>query len=271
MSFAGKTFRWVVLTVFTIITLLPLLWLLMSSFKTQADVFANPFGLPSQWRFDNYSAALTAHPLYLYLRNSIGAAVLATLIIVVASMMASYALLHRFPLSRATFGFLLFGILLPVNALMTPIFFLVNMMGLYNSVLGLGLVYAGLFFPLGFLIVKTYMDTTPGEIFEAARIDGASFHTVFLRIAAPLASPGAITAAIFLMITAFNELLFAAILTKDTEAQTIQVGVRYFLTTYAANYPLAFAATVIGMAPTVIIYIILSDRIVAAMTAGSLK
>ncbi|BDZ45150.1 carbohydrate ABC transporter permease [Naasia aerilata] len=271
MSIIGKSFRWVVLGVFTLITLLPLLWLVASSFKTQADIFANPFGLPSEWRFDNYAAALDAHPLYLYLRNSIGAAVLATVVIVLASLMASYALLHRFRLSRATFGFLLFGILLPVNALMTPIFFLVNMMGLYNSVLGLGLVYAGLFFPLGFLIVKTYMDTTPAEIFEAARIDGAGFNSVFVRIAAPLASPGAITAAIFLMITAFNELLFAAILTKDTEAQTIQVGVRYFLTTYSANYPLAFAATVIGMAPTVVIYIILSDRIVAAMTAGSLK
>jgi len=271
MTLAGKSFRWAVIALFTAITLLPLLWLLMSSFKTQAEVFANPFGLPSEWHFDNYAKALEAHPMYLYLRNSLGAALLATVLIVVASLMASYALLHRFRLSRATFGFLLFGILLPVNALMTPIFFLVNMMGLYNSVLGLGLVYAGLFFPLGFLIVKTYMDTTPGEIFEAARIDGAGFNAVFLRIAAPLASPGAITAAIFLMITAFNELLFASILTKDTAAQTVQVGVRYFLTTYAANYPLAFAATVIGMAPTVVIYMILSDRIVAAMTAGSLK
>ncbi len=271
MRIASRSFRWIVLGAFTLITLLPLIWLVLSSLKTNAEVFQDPFGLPGQWRFNNYTDALAAHPMHLYLRNSLGAAVLSTLLIVIASLMASYALLHHFRLSKFTFGFLLFGILLPVNALMTPIFFIVNMMGLYNSVLGLALVYAGLFFPLGFLIVKTYMDTTPAEIFEAARIDGASFHVVFLRIAAPLASPGAITAAIFLMITAFNELLFAAILTKDAEAQTVQVGVRYFLTTYSANYPLAFAATVIGIAPTVVIYMILSDRIVAAMTAGSLK
>ncbi|MCU1443202.1 MAG: transporter permease [Cryobacterium sp.] len=271
MRIASKSFRWVVLGVFTVITLLPLIWLIISSLKTNTEVLQNPFGLPVEWKFSNYTDALAAHPMHLYLRNSLAAAVISTLLIIIASLMASYALLHQFRLSKATFGFLLFGILLPVNALMTPIFFLVNMLGLYNSVLGLALVYAGLFFPLGFLIVKTYMDTTPPEIFEAARIDGAGFHAVFLRIAAPLASPGAVTAGIFLMITAFNELLFASILTKDTQAQTVQVGVRYFLTTYAANYPLAFAATVIGIAPTVVIYMILSDRIVGAMTAGALK
>ncbi|MFT4285041.1 MAG: carbohydrate ABC transporter permease [Protaetiibacter sp.] len=271
MSATARIVRWTVLIVFTAITLLPLLWLVLSSFKTNAELFSDPFGLPAEWSFDNYAKAFAAHPLPVYLGNSLLAAGLSALLIIVASALASYALLHRFRLSKVTFGFLMFGILLPVNALMTPIFFIVNMLGLYNSVLGLALVYAGLFFPLGFLIVKTYMDTTPPEILEAARIDGAGFHTIFARIVMPLTAPGAVTAGIFLLITAFNELLFASILTEDQSAQTIQVGVRYFLATYSADYPLAFAATVISIAPTVVIYIILSDRIVAAMTAGSLK
>lgn len=271
MSPTARIVRWVVLAVFTAITLVPLLWLLLSSFKTNAELFAGPFGFPTHWSFKNYVDAWSAHPLYLYLRNSLGAAVLSAVIVIIASLMASYALAHEFRLNCATFGYLLFGILLPVNALMTPIFFIITLLHLYNSVLGLALVYAGLFFPLGFLVIKTYMDTTPEAILEAARLDGAGFHAIFLRIVVPLTAPGAATAGIFLFITAFNELLFASILTTDTDAQTMQVGVRYFLTTYAANYPLAFAATVIGIAPTVVIYIILSDRIVAAMTAGSLK
>lgn len=271
MSPTAKVVRWSVLGVFTFITLIPLIWLVVSSFKTNAELFADPFGLPAAWSFDNYVRAFEARPLPVYLKNSLLAAGGSALFIIVASLMASYVLLHRFRLSRVTFGFLMFGILLPVNALMTPIFFIVNSLGLYNSVLGLTLVYAGLFFPLGFLIVKTYMDTTPHEILEAARIDGAGFHAIFGRIVMPLTAPGAVTAGIFLIITAFNELLFASILTVDEASQTIQVGVRYFLTTYSADYPLAFAATVISIAPTVVIYIILSDRIVAAMTAGSLK
>ncbi|MDR1185857.1 MAG: carbohydrate ABC transporter permease [Bifidobacteriaceae bacterium] len=271
MSVTARIVRWVVLIVFTAITLVPLAWLVVSSFKTNAELFADPFGLPARWSFDNYAKAFAAHPLPVYLRNSLLAAGGSALIIIAAASMAAYALLHRFALNSVTFGFLMFGILLPVNALMTPVFFIINIVGLYNSVLGLALVYAGLFFPMGFLIVKTYMDTTPPEILEAARLDGASFHAIFARIVMPLTAPGAVTAAIFLLITAFNELLFASLLTEDANAQTIQVGVRYFLTTYSADYPLAFAATVISIAPTVVIYIILSDRIVAAMTAGSLK
>lgn len=267
----GKTARWAVLVLFTLITLVPLLWLVMSSFKTDAELFGDPFALPSSWSFHNYTQALSQHPMLLFLRNSVLVSVLATLVIVAASLMAAYALLHSFRLSSATFAFLLFGILLPVNALMTPIFFLVNLMGLYNNVVGLALVYAGLFFPTGFLIIKTYMDTTPLEILEAARMDGAGFHTVFRRIVAPLTAPGAVTAGIFLVITTWNELLFASILTQDSSAQTVQVGVRYFLSTYSADYPLAFAATVISIAPTVVVYTVLSERIVAAMTAGSLK
>jgi raffinose/stachyose/melibiose transport system permease protein len=268
---AGRTFRWGVIAVFTVITLVPLLWLLLSSFKTNQELFTNPFGLPQQWSFDNYVNALTEHPLFVFLRNSALTAVISTVLILACALLAAYALLHRFRLSKAAFSYLLFGLLLPVNALMTPIFFIVNMLGLYNTILGLSLVYAGLFFPLGFLIVKTYMDTTPGEILEAARVDGAGFHSIFARIVLPLTAPGAVTAAIFLLISAFNELLFASILTQDTNAQTIQVGVRYFLSTYSADYPLAFAATVISIAPTIVLYAILSDRIVDAMTAGSLK
>jgi raffinose/stachyose/melibiose transport system permease protein len=271
MRVFASSVRWIILGVFTIITLVPLLWLLLSSFKTNQELFTSPFALPTSWSFDNYVQALTQHPLFIYLKNSALTALISTAIIIVSSLLAAYALLHRFRMSRLTFGYLLFGILLPVNALMTPIFFIIHTLNLYNTTLGLALVYAGLFFPLGFLIVKTYMDTTPMEILEAARIDGAGFHTVFARIVVPLTAPGAITATIFLMISAFNELLFASLLTQDESAQTIQVGVRYFLSTYSANYPLAFSATVISMAPTVVVYIILSDRIVAAMTAGSLK
>ena len=136
---------------------------------------------------------------------------------------------------------------------------------------GVALVYAGISFPLGFLIIKTYMDTIPHELVEAARIDGASYHRVFLNLILPLTVPGIVTAAIFLMITAWNELLFASILTQDERAQTVQVGIRFFLTTYAANYPQAFAATVMAILPTIAVYIFLSDRVIEGMTAGSLK
>ena len=111
----------------------------------------------------------------------------------------------------------------------------------------------------------------PPELLEAARVDGASFHRIFRSIVAPLTMPGVVTAAIFLLITCWNELLFASVLTEDQAAQTVQVGIRFFLTTYAANYPLAFAATVMAILPTVVVYVFLSNRVIGGLTAGSLK
>jgi raffinose/stachyose/melibiose transport system permease protein len=263
--------RWIVIAVFTVLTLVPVLWLVMSSFKTNAELFASPFALPSHWSFANYVDALREHPLGIYLRNSAVIAAVATGLILGTGLMASYALLHRFRLSRPVLAFLLFGILLPVNAFLTPIFYIVHDLGLYNTVWGVALTYAGIFFPTGFLIIKTYMDTVPPELLEAARVDGASFHRIFASIVTPLTMPGVVTAAIFLLITCWNELLFASVLTEDQSAQTVQVGIRFFLTTYSANYPLAFAATVMAIAPTVVVYVVLSNRVIGGLTAGSLK
>jgi raffinose/stachyose/melibiose transport system permease protein len=267
----GRSLRWVVLLGFTILTVVPFLWLLMSSFKTNAEIFAGPFELPSNWSLANYKSALDDHPLLVFLRNSLVIATFAAFVTIGASLLAAYALLHQFVLSRSAFLYLMFGLLLPVNAFITPIFFLVRWTGLYNSVWGVGLVYAGIFFPTGFLIIKTYIDTIPTELFEAARIDGASYHAIFRRIVLPLSIPGVVTAGIFLMMLAWNELLFASILTQDESSQTVQVGVRFFLTTYAAQYPQAFAATVMAIVPPVLVYVFLSNRVISGMTAGSLK
>ncbi|MFN8563226.1 MAG: carbohydrate ABC transporter permease [Anaerolineae bacterium] len=266
-----RFFRWTVILLFFVLTIIPFGWLILSAFKTNPELFSNPFGPPGHFSFDNFTSAMAAHPLYIYFRNSILAATLSTLLAIVASTLASYALLHRFRLSRAAFGFLMFGLFVPVNAFMAPIFFIIHYIGLYNTVWALVLVYAGIMFPTCFLIIKTYMDTIPNELVEAASIDGASYHQVFLRLIVPLCMPGIVTAAIFLMISAWNELLFASLLTQDESAQTVQVAIRYFLTTYSANYPQAFAGTVMTIIPTIVAYILLSDRVIEGMTAGALK
>ncbi len=266
-----RVLQWSVILAFLVLTVVPLGWLLISSFKTNAELFAAPFGLPSQWSLDNYLSANAAHPLYAYFRNSILAAVLSTGIAIAAAIMAAYALLGQFRFRRPLTGYLIFGLFLPVNVFIVPIFFIIHSVGLYNTVWALVLVYAGISFPLCFLIIKTYMDTIPFELLEAASIDGASFHQVFLRLIVPLCIPGMVTAAIFLIITAWNELLFASLLTQDETAQTVQVAIRYFLSTYSANYPQAFAGTVMSIIPTIVAYVLLSDRVIEGMTAGALK
>jgi raffinose/stachyose/melibiose transport system permease protein len=267
----AKTVKWLFLGVLTVLTIVPLLWLLLSSFKTTPELFRGPFSLPAHWSFANFSGALDAQPLVDYFRNSVIIAVSSTALTIVISTMAAYALRHRFRLRGAVNGFLMSGLFVPFTAFMTPIFYLVFHLGLYDSVWGIALVYTGTTLPVGFLIIKGYLETIPEDLLEAARIDGASFHSAFFRIVCPLVVPGLATAAIFLSISAWNELLFANLLSTSTNAETLQVGIRNFLTSYAANYPEAFAGTVMAMAPTILAYAILSNRVVESMAATGLK
>jgi raffinose/stachyose/melibiose transport system permease protein len=267
----AKTIKWLFLSVLTILTIVPLLWLLLSSFKTTPELFRGPFGLPAHWSFANFSGALSAQPLVQYFRNSVVIAVTSTAATVIIATMAAYALRHRFRLRDAVNGFLMSGLFVPFTAFMTPIFYIVYHLGLYNTVWGIALVYTGTTLPVGFLIIKGYMETIPEDLLEAARIDGASFHGVFFRIICPLVVPGMATASIFLTISAWNELLFANLLSSSPSAETLQVGIRSFLTSYAANYPEAFAGTVMAMAPTILAYAILSNRVVESMAATGLK
>ena len=115
------------------------------------------------------------------------------------------------------------------------------------------------------------MDTIPLELLESAQIDGATSGQAFRRIILPVSKPGIVTACVFLVINSWNELLFANLLNQSDSSRTIQVAIRSFLTTFDANYAYAFAAMVISILPTIIIYALLTDKIIGGMTAGAVK
>jgi raffinose/stachyose/melibiose transport system permease protein len=266
-----KLAKWFVLAIFLVIMLVPFVWLVLASFKTSEELFSSPFRLPLVWSFDNYRAVLTSHPIPLYFLNSLIVAVGSTLLGIAIATLAAYV--FKYPVKYKSWLLLLLtiGIFIPTNAFMVPYYYLVNWLGFYNTLAGIVLVYAGMSLPLGFLIIKTYMDSIPNEMLEAAFIDGAGVHKTFLKVILPVSYPGLITASIFLMITAWNELLFASLLTQSEGTRTLQVAIRFFLTTFQANYPQAFAAMVIAILPTVIIYVFLSEKIIGGLTAGAVK
>lgn len=268
---AMRLLQWCFLLLVLALMLVPFGWLILSSFKSNLEFFANPFGLPHAWSLDNYGAVFSQEPMLLYLLHSAVASVGSTVLAIAATTMAAYALQYRFRLRRGVYLLLSFGLFVPIYALMTPYYFIVNDLGLYDSVWGLVLVYAGMSAPMSFLIVKTYMDSIPKEVLEASHIDGSSFHRTFLSIILPLTVPGMVTAAIFLMIISWNELLFAVLLTQSDAARTVQVAIQFFLAAFHADYPEAFAAMIIAILPTVVAYVLLSKRIVAGLTSGAVK
>lgn len=266
-----KLIRWIVTALFLIITLVPFVWLVLASFKSSPELFSSPFKLPEVWHGDNYAAVLKSHPIPKYFVNSLIIAVVSTLIAVAVATLVSYAFMYKFRFKPGLLLVITFGIFIPTNAFIVPYYFIVNWLGLYDTLFGVALVYAGVSLPLSILIVKTYMDSIQKEMLEASFIDGASVHRTFLSVILPISYPGMTTASIFLMITAWNELLFATLLTQSDGTKTLQVAIRFFLTTFSANYPVAFAAMVIAVVPTVVIYSLLSEKIIGGLTAGAVK
>jgi raffinose/stachyose/melibiose transport system permease protein len=266
-----KLVRYVIIFLFLLVTIVPFLWLVMASFKVNQELFASPFKLPEVWQWENYRNVLSAHPIPLYFLNSLIIAVVSTVIGVAVATLVSYAFMYSFKFKPGWMLLITFGIFIPTNAFIVPYYFLVNWLGLYDTLFGVALVYAGVSLPLSILIVKTYMDSIQKEMLEASFIDGASIHRTFFRVILPISYPGMTTAGIFLMITAWNELLFATLLTQSEANRTLQVAIRFFLTTFSANYSLAFAAMVITVIPTIIIYSLLSEKIIGGLTAGAVK
>lgn len=263
--------KWMIIILFSLITIVPFLWLIFASLKTNSDLFANPFAIPDKWAIENYLSVLSNHPIPRYFLNSIIVALGSTVLGVVITTLAAYIFFFKFKFKSRLFALLAFGIMVPTNAFMVPYYFIVEWLGLYDSLLGVALVYTAISLPLSFIIIKTYMDTIPYDILEAAYIDGASIHQIFIKIILPLVYPAMITASILLIITGWNELLFANLLTQSEGTRTLQVAIRFFLSTFQANYAEAFAAMVIAIVPTIVVYIFLSDKIIKGLTAGSVK
>ncbi len=259
------------LAVILVLMLVPFLWLLLSAFRPNVDLFNEPFGIPKNLSFDNFAEVMDSHPMALYFGNSVLVAVLATVISITAATLAAYAMQHRF-MSRGMLGILFsMCLFIPTNAFMVPYYVIINKIGLYDNVLGIALVYAGVNLPMSFMVIKGYMDTIPKELTESARIDGADCGQAFRRIILPISKPGIVTACVFLVINSWNELLFANLLNQSDSSRTVQVAIRSFLTTFEANYAHAFAAMVISILPTIVIYVLLTDRIIDGMTAGAVK
>jgi raffinose/stachyose/melibiose transport system permease protein len=253
------------------VMIVPFGWMILSSFKSNIEFFSNPFGLPAHWSLDNYSAVFADQPMALYLFHSAVTSIGSTILAVAIASMAAYALQYRFRVQNSAYIFLIFGLFVPVSALLTQYYFIVTWLHLFDTLWGLLLVYAGMSIPMSLLIIKSYMDSIPREILEASYIDGASYHRRFFSMVVPLTVPGIMTAGIFLTIISWNELLFANLLTESDNSRTVQVAIRFFLASFHANYPEAFAAMLVAIVPTIVAYVFLSRWIVAGLTAGAVK
>ena len=267
-----RVLRFLFLGFFVVISIGPLIWIIMSSFKSNKEILSSAFALPSSFSLSGYKAALDMAPIFKFYGNSIIISVLSTLLNVVVVSMAAYVLArHKFKGSTFVTLLLSVSLLIPTAALLMPIYKIMTAIGLFDTRTGLILVYAALGLPTSLFIFKSYFQSIPKELEEAACIDGAGFFRTFFVILFPLAKPGLATGAILQFLTSWNEFMFALILTKSTSVRTLPLALNYFTSQFSFNYTAMFAALTMVILPSIIIYILLQEQITSSMVEGSVK
>ena len=183
--------RWILIIFFAVYTLFPLIWLVISSLKTNFEFLAqSPFSLPAKPQWSNYINALTVAGLGRMLLNSVFVGLLATLLNVVIASMSAYCISRfRFRGREKIFTLFTAGILVPLNALMVPYFVIINRLGLYNTYGGMILLYCAIGIPMSTFLIRGLMDSIPMEVEEAAYIDGCGFFGRFFTFSCPSAAP----------------------------------------------------------------------------------
>ncbi len=271
-SIMGRVFMWMLLVFFLLYTLLPMLWLVVSSFKTNTELMGSPFSLPVKLQFQNYINAFMVSGLGTLFLNSIFISIAATFLNVLVAAMASYVLARfNFKFREKFFTMFVVGILVPINSLMVPYFTLITKMHLYDKKFGLILTYAAVGIPISVSIIRSFMTTIPVELEEAGIIDGCSFYQRFFHIILPMSRTGLVTAATFQFLYCWNEFIYAMLLTSSEKTRTVQLGIRYFTNQFTTDYTSMYAAIVVSIIPSILGYIMFQDQIISGLTSGAVK
>ncbi|MBK9712197.1 MAG: carbohydrate ABC transporter permease [Kouleothrix sp.] len=277
-NIAVKTLIFIILSIWALIVIFPMLWALMTSLKTDQEIFFSPWALPARPVFDNFVRAWTTARIGEYFINTMIIVLPSLFLTLLLSSMAAYVL-ARFEFrgrNLITYMFLV-GMIFPLFLALVPLYFVTQKLNLLDTYYGLIMVYVAfsLSFTIFFLI--NFFRTLPKELGEAATIDGANQYDIFFRVYLPLAKPGLITMGIFNFLGQWNQYILPNTLMITNEEHNthyvLSQGLYYLQAKqfYGSDWSGLFAAVVIVMIPTLAIYLIFNDRIEAGMTAGAVK
>jgi multiple sugar transport system permease protein len=269
-----KKLFWIVAAiVVAVYALLPFVWIVSLSLKRPADIADARF-IPRAFTWDNYSNIFDEKIFTSALRNSIGIALLSTLIAVLLATTAAYAIARLdFPGKRFVLGAALAIAIFPQISIISPLFEIWRRIGLFDTWPGLIIPYLTFTLPLSIWLLSAYFRQIPWELEQAAEVDGATPFQAFRRVIVPLAAPGMVTAAILAFIFAWNDFLFAISLTSTDRARTVPAAIAFFQGGSQFQQPTGqiAAAAVVVTVPVVIAVLIFQKRIVSGLTSGAVK
>lgn len=261
----------IILVAVAAVQLFPLLWMVTFSLKTNQEIFGdNVLGLPQKLIWNNYRRVFVESSLGRYLLNSFFVTVITILLTCVLSAMVAFAVTRlRWKLSGAVFTLFLLGMMVPIHAVLLPLF--ITLRPVLNTYLALIIPYVGFAMPLAILILAGFLGGIPRELEEAACIDGASIYRVFGQIILPLTKPALATISILTYLSSWNELMFAITFVNKEEYKTLTFGIMSMVGRYTTNWGPIGAGLVVATIPTIILYICMSEQIQASLAAGAVK
>ncbi|MET3898154.1 ABC-type glycerol-3-phosphate transport system permease component [Devosia sp. UYZn731] len=268
------TISQIVLIVWVLVICAPLLWVLMSSFKTTSQIFQSPLTLPTSFNFDNYVSAWTSASIGTYFVNTVivvGCALV--IVMLLGSMCAYYLARYEFKGSKVIYYLMLAGLTFPVFLAVVPLFQTLKGFGLLNTFPGLIITYVAFALPFTVFFLFAFFKTLPQEVAEAAMIDGAGPWRIFFTIMLPMAKPGIASVAIFNFLGLWNQFLLPIALNTNSNNYVLSQGMASFASQagYAVNFGSLFAAVVITVLPVLVTYIIFQRQLQGSVSPGLLK
>jgi raffinose/stachyose/melibiose transport system permease protein len=260
------------LMIWGILCIFPLVWILFTSLKYTHELYSDPFGIPTSWKWANYRDAWVYAKMGVYFLNSLLVTLFSTVLVLFLSATSAFALARfTFRLKGVVWAYILFGFLIPHSLLLVPLAIFTRTLGIYNSLVGLALIYAAIGIPWNTFFLRAFMETIPKELEEAAILDGAGMWGVFWNVMIPLSQPALATMATFHILSSWSELILALVLTGTTASRTLPVGISLLEGHFTSNEPGVAAGMIITIVPAVVAFAYLQRYVIKGITAGAIK
>lgn len=262
-----------VIAAFLVIQLYPIAWLFMASMKTTAELGVAPFALPKSLTFANYASILTEGKMLGYMWNSVKVTFCSIVLILLLSSTSGYALSKfNFRINKKVYAFFTFGIMIPVQITLIPLFCFYSKVGILNKTISLVVPQVGFALPLSVMLFVSFYSFVPNELIEAAIMDGCSSYRIFGQIVFPLAKNTVITIASMYTILIWNDFIFANTFISENTAKTIAVGLKDYVGAYGSvDWGRTYAAIAVSIIPPMFVYFMLNKYVTAGMTMGATK
>lgn len=263
----------ILILVFLVIQIYPVIWLFIASVKPTVELASEPFAFPKTVTFENFVNVLSDGKIGMYMWNSLKVTGLSLILIVVLSSTAGYALSKfRMRGKKQIYSFFTFGIMVPVQITLIPLFIFYSNVGILNTSMSLVLPQVGFALPLSVMMFVSFYEFVPNELIEAAIVDGCSPFRTFIQIVFPLARNTVITIASMYSILIWNDFIFANTFISEMNAKTVAMGLKDYVGAFGnVDWGSTFAAIAISILPPLIIYFSLNKWVTAGMTMGATK